>query len=112
MTGGSPGPEFENNFSLEELIRAANGLAGDTKLKSEDLQALVEEESAKEIPSKKVSKVLADYYYHTYGESLSKPRLGRLLSEIALSRIKTRGTDETEYEFEVAIRKVGELLPD
>ena len=100
--------EFEDNFSLEELIVAAGELAGDTKLTDDEFRERVNNE-----PTKKVSKVLELYYLETYHEGFSKPMLGQSLKELAIKRIKNdepRGRLGTRYEFEDAIEKVGALL--
>jgi len=104
----SRGAEFEDNFSLSELVQAANDLAGDTDLNFAELESRAERE-----PTKKISKVLGRYYYEIYSDSLSKPRMGQHLGELALERIrndKPRGKTGTVYEFEEAIKKAGALL--
>ncbi len=75
------------------------------------------EKRAKESPSKMISKVLDGYYRETYQQSLSKPKLGRVLCRMAIERIKAnqlRGKDEDRdgYEFEKAIEKIRPLLSD
>ncbi|MCZ6451068.1 MAG: hypothetical protein O6918_09445, partial [Deltaproteobacteria bacterium] len=52
------GVAFEDNFSLSELVQAANDLAGDTDLNFAELESRAERE-----PTKKISKVLGRYYY-------------------------------------------------
>lgn len=102
--------EFEDNFSLPELVEAANLLAEDAKLDAGELQNKADKES-----NKQISKVLERYFYETYGYGLSKPRLGRNLGMIAKKKIvdrKPRGKFNSEYEFELAIGKARELLPD
>ena len=102
------GAEFEDNFSVEELVEAANKLAGDSSLEAGTFETRMDHE-----PSKKVSKVLEKYYYETHQETLSKPKLGQFLKDLAIERIRNsepRGRLGTGYEFEDAIRKVGSLL--
>ena len=112
--GGEPGEqrgaEFEDNFSHEELVTAANQLGGASEITVKALN-----KRAQESRPIKISKVLGTCYQEAYGDGMSKPRLGRNLGAIALARIKAdepRGRRETTYEFEDAIAKIrGALDP-
>lgn len=101
-------PEFEDNFSSEELINAANNLAQDDQL---TVRAL--EDRLKRKPNLKISKALSDLYYLKHEYELSKPQLGRLLAAIAIDKIsanEVRGTDDGRYEFERVLEKINGLL--
>ena len=100
--------EFEDNFSTEELILAANELAEGTKLiETEFIGHLASK------PDMKTSKVLAAYYHESYEYGLSKPSLMKFLVQIALTKIRSnenRGTADGRYEFEVALDKALSLI--
>lgn len=96
--------EFEDNFADEELIEGAN-LLGEGDL-------LTTIEFAKRLAASArfgISKVLERYYSAEYGVGWSKPKLGRILAEHAIRRIKERdkrGRDGERYEFEEVIRRL------
>ncbi|MCH8205765.1 MAG: ATP-binding protein [Chloroflexi bacterium] len=102
------GAEFEDNFSYQELVCAANELGEGEEMVEEELKTLAES-----APEKAISKVLERYYHDAGYQGWSKPKLGRLLGAYALAKIQSdnpRGHDEVAYEFEEAINKVKALI--
>lgn len=102
------GAEFEDNFKIEELILAANDLAGSSKLKLDEFSSLLDEK-----PTVPVSKLLQEYYYRIFEETLSKPDLGVYLGKVAVDEIRKRGLSDQNarrYEFESVIERFGMLL--
>ena len=100
--------EFEDNFSKEELILAANQVANDTKLTVEDFKRYLDKN-----PTKAISKSLQHLYWDKYNYALGKPELGSKLVLIALDSIRGRNPDDENpqrYEFEIAIEKLREIL--
>ncbi len=108
-SGGVRRAEFEDNFSYDELIRAANAVANGGDLTVEGLTKYVEA-----APTQKISKVLEHYFYETYQYGPSKPQLNKILGAEALGKISAqqpRGRNNTKYEFEDAIEKLRTFLP-
>lgn len=79
---GKKPAEFEDNFSVGQLVTAANAVASDSG-RDELLEPgkLEARQAAK--GENKISKELAVYYNTTYDHSLSKPQLSAKLAEIA-----------------------------
>ena len=107
---GEPG-EFEDNFTAEELVDAANQVAEEAGQKP----ALESTEFGKrqaDSPAQNTSRVLSRYYWETYKAGLSKPRLGHFLAQAAAEVIRSGGADrEPRYQFEEALGKLLDLLP-
>ena len=56
---------------------------------------------------------LDEYFYKSYGQGLSKPKLGRILGKLAVTNIRkqrSRGWDNSGYEFEKVIPRIRNLL--
>ena len=105
-TGGGRTAEFEDNFSLAELVAAANQLGGGDVLDQEQLAGRLREGGAT-----KISKVLEHYYFEEYGAGWSKPRLGQALAArigplITAGGARGNGGNGLELE-EVLRRTVG-----
>ena len=103
--------EFEDNFTGDELVAAANGVAQEAG-QAPALQASEFEKRQKQTPAKKTSAVLLHYYWDTYQHGLSKPRLGHFLGQAAAEAIRSGGAKrEQRYQFEEALERLEALLP-
>ena len=102
ISGGVRGAEFEDNFSYDELVWAANQLGGEVSLTAGKLGEMVEKS-----PQTKVSHLLESYFHESGFTGWSKVRLAKELSANAISTIrnkeKPRGRDGNTFEFERVI---------
>ncbi len=103
--------EFEDNFTAQELIEAANRVAEEAGQASA-LDATELERRQEGSPGEKTSRVLSRYYWETYEAGLSKPRLGYFVAEAAAETIRSGGAKrERRYQFEEAFARLLDLLP-
>lgn len=103
-TKGVRTAEFEDNFSLADLVVGANELGGGDKLNEEGLAARLREHGAVQI-----SKVLEHYFFDEYGGGWSKPRLGQNLAAEVVRRIADRaprGNDGSGLELEDVLNRI------
>lgn len=105
LSSPGTGREFENNFSDEQLVRAANLQASEN---GQESQLTVDEFiKRKERSQQKISKVLSAYYYDTYSAGLDKPDLNLKLAQmVAVEVERDRDSIRGRYEFERAIQSL------
>jgi len=98
------GSEFEDNFSDEQLIEAANLWAEEH---GEERRLEVEEFRAKlRASSSKTSKVLEAYYWGKYEYGLSKPQLNKMLARMLVEELIDLDRDSPAYELEEVVEDV------
>lgn len=98
------GSEFEDNFSDEQLIEAANLWAEEH---GEERRLEVEEFRTRlRATSKKTSKVLHHYYWEKYEYSLSKPQLNKMLARMLVEELMDPDRDSPAYELEEVVEDV------
>ena len=107
MHGRNPdaGSEFEDNFSNEQLVAAARGVAKDAGVTKEfDVDEFARRCTE---TTSKTSEVLRKYYHEVTEYGLSKPDLARKLAELVTPELRGKAERTVkEYEFERVARDI------